>query len=155
MKKPSVGTRVRVSRFGGENVDFGVGTVIESPYNTGVFTCVRFDKMNIELGFDNTALCLPSEMTIIKKNKRKKNTDYRPLYVVATKNGLTHKGIASKLNERGVNTFGNSVLHALSKWEDKFGGKIDLNEALVFKLVPHRIRLDKRNNKPRLGGVAK
>lgn len=154
MSRLKVGTRVRIDRFGGDKVNYGLGTVIESPYNTGIFTCVRLDKRHKDFD-DNVGLFLSNEMTIIKKNKKKKNTEHRPLYVVATKNGMTHKGLASRINQKGVNTFGNSVLHALSKWEDKFGGKIDLNEALVFKLVPYKIRIDKRNNKPRLGGIAK
>ena len=89
------------------------------------------------------------------KKNRKRSYKNRPLYLVASKNGMTHKGIASKVNERKVFQFGNSVTQALSKYEDRFGKKIDLKDALVFKLVPNTIRWDKRRNKARIGSEVK
>jgi hypothetical protein len=86
-----------------------------------------------------------------KKTKNKTKGAKRPLFLVATKNGMTHKGLASLVNKRKVDTFGNSVTHALSKWEDKFGDKIPLEDAVVFKLVPHTVRIDGKNGRARLG----
>jgi hypothetical protein len=97
------------------------------------------------------SLVTPAPKPKQTKNKTKKSFSKRPMYFVASKNGMTHKGLASKVNERKVDTFGNSITQALSKWEDKYGRKIDLKEAVVFKLVPHTIRLDKRNGRARIG----
>ena len=85
-----------------------------------------------------------------KKNKIKKFTK-RPLYFVSSRNGMTHKGIVPAINKKGISRFGNSVTQALSKYEDQYGKKIDLNEAIVFKLIPHGIRTDKSTGKYRIG----
>lgn len=88
----------------------------------------------------------------MSKNKPGK---HKPLYLVASKEGMTHKGLANHVNRRSVNTFGNTVTHSLSLWEDRFGRKIDLKDAVVFKLVPHTVREDKRNGRARLGRKTK
>jgi hypothetical protein len=94
---------------------------------------------------------IPAPVKKAKVNKIKGKLNRRPLYLIASKNGMTHKGLASKVNERGVNTFGNSVTQALSKYEDRFGQQIDLDNAVCFKLVPVTIRKDSRSGKARLG----
>lgn len=89
------------------------------------------------------------------RNRPLKKGERKPLFLVASRDGMTHKGLANMVNKRKVDTLGNSVTHALSKYEDKYGKKIDLKEAVVFRLVPYTVRTDKKNGRARIGSEIK
>lgn len=134
--------------------DFNIGPYTLE-YMLGLGYLMRKATETTQTPLDEQKVAKTEKTEKIAKKNKKKNYKNRPLYLAASKNGMTHKGIASKLNERNVNTFGNSVLQALSKYEDRFGKKLDLKDALMFKLVPHTVRTDKKTGKPRIGSEVK
>jgi hypothetical protein len=95
------------------------------------------------------------DVTVVSQPKKTaRKFDYynnrKDLYLVTTKGGVTHKGIASVVNRRKLDTFGNSPTHALSVWEDKHGKKLDINKAVVWKMVPFQVR-KQANGRYRVG----
>jgi len=76
----------------------------------------------------------------------------KQLYIATTKGGMTQKGLANQLNKgKRLDYFGNSPTHALSHWENKHGKQLDINNGIMWKLVPFEIRKDKRNGRYRIG----
>lgn len=80
---------------------------------------------------------------------------HKEMFFVSSKDGATHKRLVHHVNNRKIDHLGNSVQQAMSKYEDKFGKKIDPKEAIVWKLVPHTVRIDKKNNRFRIGSEIK
>ncbi len=76
----------------------------------------------------------------------------KQLYIATTKGGMTQKGLANQLNKgKRLDYFGNSPTHALSNWENKHGKQLDIDNGIMWKLVPFEIRKDKRNGRYRIG----
>src|SRR5574343_15879 len=83
---------------------------------------------------------------------RKASSGNKQLYIATTKGGMTHKGLANQLNKgKRLDYFGNSPTHALSNWENKHGKQLDIDNGIMWKLVPFEIRKDKRNGRYRIG----
>lgn len=83
--------------------------------------------------------------------KPKGKSNRLPLYGVSTKGGLTFKGFANKVMERGGVVVGNTPLHALSNYEDRHGKKLSTKNAVIWKLTPYTLQVDGKNNKYRIG----
>lgn len=82
----------------------------------------------------------------------RKNRTGKQLYIATTKGGMTQKGLANQLNKgKRLDYFGNSPTHALSNWENKYGKQMDIDNGIMWKLVPFEIRKDKRNGRYRIG----
>lgn len=107
----------------------------------------RLDNTIQSRGFSILPPLAPEKKTrrAVRKNGR------NDLFLAASKDGMTFKGLANQVNARKIDTFGVNATQALSRYEDRFGKKLDPNEAVVFKLVPYTVRIDKKNGRMRIG----
>lgn len=88
----------------------------------------------------------------IVRPRKSNSTKHKQLYIATTKGGMTEKGLANQLNRgKRLDYFGNSPTHALSNWENKHGKQLDIDNGIMWKLVPFEIRKDKRNGRYRIG----
>lgn len=85
-----------------------------------------------------------------KSQKPSKSLPHKDLFFISSKEGKTHKRLASQVNKDAINHLGNSVTQAMSRFEDRFGKKIDPSQAIVWKLVPHSVRKEP-NGRFRIG----
>lgn len=107
---------------------------------------VKVGGYTYEKGLESTSIA--DLLKFVKPPKQRKSS--KSLYLASDAKGVTIKGLVNVINNRKVDTFGNSPLQALSKYEDKYGRKLTQENGVIWKLVPYKMRQDK-NGKVRVG----